>query len=640
MGDKKARLAIDDLTQGRNGYDAPWAIGERQCVDAVNVDFYKSKLGHKRGGCASAAVTFSAGGPFTGIISTAIRHVPGTDETLAELWLYDGGVWGRMAGGTTLSVPTFKDAATGNAWDVTSASINGKLFLAYNSAQGRLHCWDTSTVRRSGLGPMTAPTVANSAAGGTYAAVLRYYRNRATVQSGGVTIRRSEPSASTSFTPSGAKTAATVTQGTVPSEGETHWEVEASTDNVTFYRIATVAIATTTYDDSALVTTYNTNPLSALSGTYAVQASYKFIAADQNRILGFGDYASTSKQSRIVISAVIGSLNVGDEERVDTTTNYYIDLDEADSGFATGLAGPIFGSFFAFKNRQTWQLTPTGQTSQPYRTEAVSKTIGALTQRCIVRGEDNDGNPCLYWMSHVGPYRWGANGLEYLGRGVEDLVLGPTSVINWSSSLTRAAHTVYYGDKRQVWFWFAVTGSSDPNTLIVYDVRSGGWSRYTGRIATQRCSCMFANTTGASMSTDLKPYGGQTDTANVLFKADTGVSDAGTTFQAYVTTRPIEPGGAGFYGEVGDAELLAAAATGVTITTTVTADFGKQTATGVALLTPEGAETRVSKRLEGSALAGDVGFVQHQIGDSVASTAAWTLDRLVIPYGKRGPTTQ
>jgi hypothetical protein len=636
MSDKKTRHVIDDIRGGRNGYDAEWAIKDTECVDAVNVDFYKSRCGHKRGGMSAPSLTNST---LTGRISFLYRHVPGTDETAAELWGTDDAgtpIVNRLAAGTAWSLPTIKDAPTGNGFDFTGASINGKLMLAYKSAQGRLHCWDGSTIRRTGLAATGAPTAANTGAG-AYAATLRYYRQRSTVQAGGVTIRRSEPSAYVSFTPSGAGTAARVTQATVINEGETHWEVEASTDSVTFYRIATVVIATTTYDDSAATTTYSSNTLSDLTGKYTLQKSYKFLAADQNRILGFGSWTTTDKQGRIEISAVIGSADTSDEERVDTSAvNSYVDLDENDSGVATGLAGPIFGAYFAFKERQVWQLTATGVTSQPYRQEAISKSIGSISHHAICRGEDRHGNAALYWMSHRGPYRWSINGLEYIGRNVEDYVLGGNATINLGAT-NSVARAVYHADKRQVWMWWATGSSNDCNNLFIFDVQTNGWSRVPSGdlVANIRCAVMFSNTISASMSRDLKPYVSQTGAGNRAWKCDTGTDDNGTAFKAYVDTKAVEPGGPGFMGAVGDAQLLAQVSSGVTITDIITADFGVQTVTGTALLTADGSETRVTRRIEGSALRGDVRFVQHRIGDASAVSNTWTLDRLVFPLGKQ-----
>lgn len=636
--DKKQRKVIDDLRGGRNGYDAPWAITDTQCADAVNVDFYKSRLGNKRGGMSNPS---TSGMTMTGTISSLFRHVPSTDETLAELWAVDDStpIINRLAGGTAWSAPTLKDAPTGNGWDFTAASINSKLILAYKSGVNRLHGWDGSTVRRLGLPAPAAPAITNSAAGGAYAAVLRYYRVRWTVQVAGITVRRSEASTFTAFTPDGSHTASHVTQPTVAGEGETHWEVEVSTDSFTFYVLSTVVIGTTTYDDSAATTTYSAGTLSDVTGKYTLQKPYKFVATDQNRTLGYGSYNAADKQARIEISAVIGSSNVGDEERVDTTINSFIDLDENDSGVATGLAGPIFGAYFAFKDRQIWQLTATGQTSQPYRQEAISKSIGAISHLAICRGEDKNGNAALYWMSHRGPYRWSINGLEYIGRNIEDYILGGNATINLGATKS-VARVIYHADKRQVWMWIATGVSNDPNNLFIFDVQTNGWTRVPSGdlLANVRCAVMFANTLGAAMSRDLKPYVGQTGTTQRVWKADTGTDDVGQTFQAYVITKAMEPGGPGFSGGMGDSMLLAKAATGVMITDTVSADFGLQASTGTADLTPEASETRVSRRLAGSAISGDIKFIQHQIGDASAVSNSWTLDRLVMTAGKHEAT--
>lgn len=646
---------IDDLRGGRNGYDPPWAIRDNECADAVNVDFYQSRCGRKRGGCTAATATFSAGGPFNDITSL-FRHVPSTDETAAELWGFDDSnpmVIGRSAAAATFAAPTLKDASTGGITDgaaVTAASINGKLLITYKTAVNRLHVWDGATVRRTGIAAPSVSTAADTGVG-TYAATIRYYRNRSTVQSGGVTLRRSEYNASFAFMPSGTGTAARITLGAGSSEGDTHFEIEASTDNITFYRITTITVGTATYDDSAATTSYSSNPLSAVTGFYTLQKSYKFIAADQNRVLGFGSNTATDKQNRLEISAVIGSSDISDEERVDTSgTNYYLDFDENDSGPPTGIKGPIAGSFFVFKTRQVWQLTPTGNTAQPYRADAISKTFGAIHHKSIERGEDQQGNTALYWMSHRGPWRWTVQtGAEYIGHGIEDLILGPTDTIALAPSFTNGAvaHTLFYPDKRQVWFWWSSTLGSDafPYNLAIYDIVTGGWSRVPNgdSLANCACSAIFSATRGASMSLDLKPYVSFVGTFVVgpkLRKADTGTDDAGGTFKAYVITKAFEPGGPGFYGDVGDSTLLAKAATGITITDTVTADFGLQTQTGTALLTASGAETRITKKLEGSALGGDVIFVQHQIGDAAAASNGWNLDRIVTPITRRGRTSQ
>ena len=650
--DRKSRYVVADTTGGRNGIDPPTSpkFAANQVEDAVNVDWWQTPFARKRNGSSASGVSFASGGPFTGKISTLIRHVPGTDPTAAEEWAFDDAatpVVGRKAAATTFTAPTLEDALTGNGWDVSGASIDGKLFLAYKSGQARLHCWDpaayvgspAATVRRAGLAaPSTAPSVADTASVGTYPATTIYVRARvaAFLSAGGRGIV-SEPSAVTTFTPSGANTGIVISRPTLPGEAETNWIPEASTDNVTFFDLgSTPAVATASITMTTLPTAFAALTVSALTGTYTLHKSYKYLAADQNRLLGFGCYTTTEKQNRVWFSAVVGSSDIGDAERLDTTGNYFKDLDENDSGAAMGLFGPLFGNFYPFKDRQIWELSPTGTTTSPYNARAISKVIGLVAPKAAAVGEDAAGNPALYFMSHRGPYRYGALGLEYLGHGVEDLVLGPTSTINLAAAHV-VAHSVYHADKRQWWVWWATGSSDDPDTLAIYSVSGGGWSRFTGTaVASARCSVMLSNTLAASMSRDLVPYIGLSGTANKITKLDDSAvtADSGTTFQAYVKLRAVEPGGPGFRGEVGDAVLLAKAASGVTITATVIPDFDSTLAkTGTALLTATGSETRVTRRLEDSRI-GEAAFVEYQIGDASAISNAWSLDRLVVSYSQ------
>ena len=1007
MADRYQRATISDLRGGRNGVDPPFAIGSTECVDAVNVEWFQTTVGRKRNGVSASSVLFSTGGPFTGKVSSLHRHVPGTDESLAEQWAVDDAlVVGRRAASTSFAAPTLKDSISGNGWDVDWASLNGKLFLAYAASSGfstpgaptvanngsgtyaavlryyrvrwiqqsggltirrspvgtssspftpsgtglqarvtqptppgqgethwelevsydnssyrvlygdggiyapiaiatttgddtstltstttidtftasgtwtrpswvssvsylvvgggaggggtdndneggggaggevktgtlsslsaasysvtvggggtagsaagadggtgsdsvfssvtarggsggggntpgptgnngvngylgggagggatggtgsifaggdgatnaggggagagsvggtgtsgaggnggsgvsssisgssvayggggggggyatggtatagggagaalvgngsagtanrggggggarfgaaggaggtgivivsyaslnitsagtsnadntdRLHVWDGSTVRRAGFVPPSALAAPTNTGSGAYAATIRYYRTRWTEQSGGVTVRRSEPSSATSFTPSGSGTGAVITRPALASEGETHWELEASADGVTFYVLATTVVATSTYTDSTAVSAYSSGTLSALTGTYTVQKSYRFIAADQGRLIGFGNWTATGRQNDIEVSAVVGSLNIGDAERVDTTSTYKYTLDENDSGKPTGLKGPVFGNFYAWKWSQFWELAPTGQTNNPYRRTPISKTIGCVQRGASCVGEDAQGNAALYFMSHRGMYRYGVGGLTYIGKGIEDYIIGPTATMHLAATKV-IAWTLYYPFKRQVWVGWATGSCNDPCQTAIYDVATGGWSRVpTGdTLANIRCAALFSGTVGTSMSYDLKPYLGSASTANVLYKGDDDsvTQDAGTSYQAYVVTRPIEPGGPGFNGSVGDALLLAKTASGVTITATAIPNFDSTNAkTGTALLTATGSETRVTRRLEGSAL-GNTQFVQYQLGDGAAANNGWTLDRLVIPYSQ------
>lgn len=638
---------IADLRRGRNGIDPPHSLADTECADAVNVDWYQSMIGRKRGGATALSMT---GSTFTGKISSLGRHIPTSDATLAEMWGVDDAatpIINRLAGGATWAAPTLKDVPTGNGWDFSMASSGGKFFMAYKSGVNRLHCWDGSTVRRTSLPVPAAPSVVNTGAG-TYFNILRYYRVRWTIQVAGITTRRSEPSASTSFTPSGAGTAARATEPAAASEGETHWELEVSLDNANFFVLATTAVGTTTYDDSTATTAYKSGTVSPTIGLYTAQPSYKFIAVDQNRLLGFGSYTSTDKQNRVEISDIVGGLNISDNERVPLLS--YVDLDENDSGAATGLVGPVLGSYFALKETQIWKLTPSGNVTNPYTQTAVSKTIGCAGPHCMCVGEDEYGNPCIYFMSQRGVYRYGSNGLEYIGGGVSDLVIGPTSTINLAASKV-IGHAQYFPLKRQVWFWISVGAENEPTTTkLVYNLgRYGGflaatstqgpsgWARHTGESARARCSIMFANTVGASMSSDQSPYIGYSGTANTIWKLDTSaLNDAGTAFQAYVTTKV-------YFADspkrvyVGRSYLLAKASTGVTITQTLTGNFGDvvgNTTTDTVSLTPDGTETWVRRRFEDPRGA-DLDTLQWTLGDAAAVSNAWQIDQSLTEYSLR-----
>src|ERR1700752_2901477 len=82
---------IADVSGGRNFVD-PFTsplFRENQCLEALNVEWYRTSFARKRNGSSSQSVAFSAGGPFTGKLSTLIRHVPSASETAAELWAID-----------------------------------------------------------------------------------------------------------------------------------------------------------------------------------------------------------------------------------------------------------------------------------------------------------------------------------------------------------------------------------------------------------------------------------------------------------------------------------------------------------------------------------------------------------------------
>lgn len=640
------RLIISDLRGGRNGTEPPLTLREAsggvegsggECVEALNVDWWNASLCRKRSGATAMNVT----GPLTGTISFLGRHVPGVDETKAELWAADDAATPviavqRPSAGAAFVAPPISDPVTGKGWDVQGLSFKGKYFLAYDSGKPRLHVYDpaTNTIRATGLAAPLAVVSVTNGGSGTYPAVQRWYRLRTYVLnvSTNVLTRYSEPGPSTAFTPSGTGANATITLPAPPGEGETFFSIEGSSDGVTFYILVNVPVGTATYADTILVSNYGFLSLSQATGTYNLQRSYRFLAVDNNRILGFGSFTPTDPQSRLEFSAITGSTNIADEERVPLTN--YLDLDDADSGNPTGLIGPVYGSYYVFKYRQTWKLTPTGNAGQPYNVYPISKIIGAIHQNAIDIGEDASGNPVIYFMSTRGPYRLGLNGLEYLGLPVEDLILGPTLQIN-PDSTTVVAHAVYHTAKRQFWLWYATLGNNDPVVKLMYDVRRSAWARHTGPSARARCSLMFARVIGASNSHDMKPYIGQIDSAHQIWRCDDDSvgADASTPFQAYVLTKPYLLGGLGAYCTVAQGTLIAPAASGVQLVQQLIRDCGKETQTSTVSLTPVGSESRVMRLIDAGSMAG-CWAIQFLLGDAAAVTNQWAIDVVTVNYLK------
>jgi hypothetical protein len=648
-------IVIADLRGGQNNTDAPLALPANQCTAAVNVDWIDTTFAHKRGGATDVALT--GGTTFTAGIQYLRRHVPGRDEGLAELWAIDSAVTPiakRLVAGTSWANVTVDDTIVEPVFEAVGVTLNGKLFLAYDSAVDRTHVYDPTLaaprVRRMGFATPGVPTLADQG-GGAYPAVLRYYRVRWLQLNGTTVIRRSEPSAAASITPSGAGLSVRVTRPTAAGEGETHWEVEVSLDGATFTVLAgsksgsaaaAIAIATTFGDDSVATTLYPTYALTDPAGTYTTMPSVRYLLSDGNRLLGLGSWEG-GKTARLYYTPVLGSTDQGDDERVPMTTTQknFVDLNENDGGGGTGLGGPIDGIPYGFKYRQVWKLRPTGEVTAPYSPRKIRDDIGCAAHKTICVGEDQIGRPALYFLSHRGPYRITADGaVEYLGRDNE-VTWRTMNLASASASIT--AHATYYPDKHQWWVWIATGSSSTPDTKMMFDVQlgvpdglgqiRGGWAVHTGASATANCSCLMSNTLGASMSRDLKPHIGRLALGvTAIWKCDTSATDdAGTAFQAYVTSRPLltTPD---LLSNIALAEstLVGKALAGSDVTVTIVRDFGKETRATAVSLAPAASETRVIKKVEGSEM-GEARVLQMTVGDSAANTEVWTVDCLVAP---------
>lgn len=643
MAPRQERTLTYSNLRGRDGYPVfPGDIPKWRALECLNVDGYRASFARKRGGAASV-LALTTGQAFAGTLGFLGRFLPGADPTAAELWGVDSGfVIQRLAGGTAWATPSMKDAITANVPDITAVSFGGKFILAFKSAVDRLHCWDPtdSSVRRMGLAASAVPSVADTGVG-AYAATIRYYQQRYVKKSGSTYLLYGELSSAVSFTPSGSGTAARVTKSAAISEGETHWQLFGSPDNLTYYYLGETVVGTTTFDDSTAPSAYS-GDAPPLVGTHTNWTSVKYLLATDDHILGAGSYATGGKQSRVWWSAVTGQTDGGDAESVIQTVDVsnYADLDENTGGDITGLGGPLDGRPIVFKRNEVWRLVPTGLDTPFYRPVPIFKGsgLGCLRHQTIVNAVDSGGRPAVYWLDETGPYRMGSDGPQALVDDIQDLWdtvnLAATSVVG---------HGVYHKDLKQVWWWIATGSSNDPDTKIVFDTRKGtvedgrvrnGWYRHNGVSAAARCSAMFSTTLAASMSRDLKPYIGKS-TGTVILKCDTSdLDDAGTAFQAYVDLPDTHFAGIDHLCQVGT-PIIVGKAGSHSLAVSMVRDYGEETRGPSSVsMAAGGTETRVTRVSESSETA-DAHAVRVRIGDSAAIANAWTIDAVALPVEVR-----
>ncbi len=617
---------IDDLRGGVNNTDSPTKIADNQVVDARNVDLRDGALGSKRRGTAAISMTSAA---FNSAVITLIRHTPSGVIASDELWGIDanGNIDRRVAGvwqgGVTKVNTTIILAA--NDFQANGVSLHGKLFLALSNTQDRLLVWDGTVLRWAGFWQTPVPTVADTAVAGAYTGT-RYFRTRYIQMSGSTVLRRSEPSTTVTFTPSGANTGAVITKavgteaaGSIYKEAQTHWEVEGSTDGTLFYLLATVVIGTATYTDTAASSTYSANRLSEDIGEYVPPALPRHLAVDEDRIVMGGSRVVAANESRVAWTPVEADDGVGNDERVPTATLQYLNFDGNSDGVVTGLVGGVNNYVYVFKRSRIYKMGRTGDQAAAYEPISVTATRGCLP-RCAVGGTDPSGVPCVYFLDpSIGLCRYGQ-------RGMEDR-LGESVRKTWRTRNRQAliqARLLFYEDLDQVWYSVATGVATTPNLMFMHESRYGSNWFHDGVLATAQAMVVFPNTT----TDTLRPWLGMASTASsYIHEADTGVTDAGTAFLAYVTTKPYALGALWQKFGLMAAVLLARAATGTTLRIRLTRNFGIETRDVTADLTPSAAaESHVIRPLDNASMS-ELNVVQLTFGDEAADAQEWSLDQ-------------
>jgi len=320
----------------------------------------------------------------------------------------------------------------------------------------------------------------------------------------GQILRRSEPSEETKFRPSPASAGAVIARQALANEGETHWEVEASSDGADFFRIATVPIGTATYTDTTnleIEQYADLGPASESIGTYLLQRSVRFLAADADRLLMGGHWTDAALKSRVAWTPVFADPGVGNDERLPLATggDNFVDLDNYDGGGLTGISQMANGTWFAFKWHAIYKMSRTGDITHAYDPICVSKTRGALPDS-IVGGVDENGRPCLYFLDPaVGPCMVGAGGIRD--------ILGLRNTWNTITTMPEGVtcRAVFYQAKQQVHWWIPVNGASRPTLKLVLQVNAmqgasgnavqGSWALANGLLATATAAAMWHETT-------------------------------------------------------------------------------------------------------------------------------------------------
>lgn len=506
-------------------------IPEGMVESATNVDIYPQGVLYPRAGLEPASTAGTE--PTTGVRYLFSETYSNGIEGLWA-WASDGSAAPTLHVFFSGSWTTYTISDTAASVNSPHAvSYNGKRFWAYDSNVNRLHVYEGSgSLRRVGVDQPSAPTVANTG-GGAYPATIRYYKVQMRVLTNGAPVASSELSASQSFTPSGAGTAARVTKPTTV-DSATHWVVYASPDNITFRNISgNIAVGTTTYDDSVAPSAY-TGTIAPEVGLYVPPPSCKFIVTDGTRLLMAGAWESsatasqtTPKANRVWFTRPIGATDDGDDESITSTSvnRYWIDINDPNAAEITALQ-VIGGITYVFFSEALWRLVPTGLEDTPYRAEQVSATIGAESQYATCVGSSMSGEDVIYFFSlRTGLYRVGAtSGVEWLGRDV---------VPRTPSSYASGVRLAFDRNRRDL--WVIVTAG----VIGVYQIAVDYLRMVNGEIHGGGRKFVSANS-----SVDIKCgvsyagvfyVGGGTSTSSLYYLSNTHESDDNVDVTASVT---------------------------------------------------------------------------------------------------------
>ena len=508
-----------------------FALDAGQAVlEADNLTFLTDSFMSARNSFTTEVLT-SAG--FTGEIQWLGRHV--TNDGVEELWAaaYNAGTvaCARRVAGTWSAVTLIDTPNPNKLTEMHSVTFNGKLFLAYDSAVNRLHCWDGTSVRKVGLIVSGIGSAANTGSG-SYAATARQYRFSQRLKVGTDIICESELSAVVSFTPSGSGTAARITEPTVV-DSATHWVVyglvSSAGDVYNLYEELAETIYGSTYDDSTAPASYDGDAPPVLNSNIP-PPSAKSLATDGSRLVMGGAWETsasagqtTPASNRVWFSRVLAATDVGDDESVPNG----LWLDIGDAGNVTSL-GTIYTDIYVFKGGSVHKLVPTQDPDGPFSRVLISENFGSVGQRLVANGETEDGFSAIYFADDHAVYRLAYGAVlpfsEPVGRDMRAQAVGAaTSLLAYdpyrrvllmqlSNTATTAVGTysAFTTDTvKKKWSGFSLAGATN------------GWELGTGALGT--------DTTLAGMNATIRAAVVAGDTNGSLRLYVAGKDDAGVS---------------------------------------------------------------------------------------------------------------
>jgi hypothetical protein len=572
-----------------------------------------------------------------------MRHTKTNNPSEDELWLVDnfGRIDRRVSGTWQFGVPTvsqYPGVFDLSGFDVNGVSLHGKFFLAGSSGLNGLMVWDGTQLRYAGFPhPPAAPVVTDSASGGSYD-TTRYFRVRYVEQQSGITVRRSEPSPSTAFVPSGSNDGAVITKpsGTeaftsIYMNGQTHWEIEASLDDILFYRVATAAIGTASYTDTtAAAIGYSDNTLSDTIGDNTAPESVRHVAVDDDRLVLAGHRSTPALDSRLQWTPVEAAPGVGNDERIPTATSNFLGLDTLDGGGITALVAGESGNLYVFKLERTYTLARTGVLESAYRSQTESRSLGA-TKRGAVSGQDRAGTPCVYFTDfNHGLCRIGSAGIEQLGEDVKSTWEQVSAAMPNPTSYQ--PRLLYWPLKRQVWISVSSGDQVAGRFFLVFNAKFSSAEQQSYAVYTS------ATTAGGILEGVLFPDGGMPllphwamVTPQVAKFTLTAVNDCGTSgrYRAYWVSKAYALGG--WLRKFGiQAGVLVAQAASSTIGVGLIRNFGVERKDNTVSIAAVGSETHTICPLD-NAFISECGAVQIELGDPSTHSGSqldqtWVMD--------------